>query len=209
MLVINDIAEILAFPVQTVAAPDLGIDRVVFYKIDMKTAQLTAKQEQPYLILPPGSGPRHLAFSADGHFVYVTNELTSTVCVFEMKGKNPPLIQEVSTLPEGTDKSKNSTAEIETSADGKFLYVSNRGDDSIAVFSADPIGGKLALIQNVPSGGKHPRFFCLAPSGKFLISCNMETNNVAVFAVDPESGKLTQTATNISVSKPVCAVFVP
>ncbi|MDR3197600.1 MAG: lactonase family protein, partial [Planctomycetaceae bacterium] len=164
---------------KTIAVPDLGIDRVMYYDIDMKTAQLTPKKDQPYLILPSGGGPRHLAVSKDKRFTYVNNELSSTVCVFEMQGQT--MVQEISTLPEGAVVPNNTTAEIELAPSGRFLYVSNRGDDSIAVFSVDPKNGQLSRIQNIPSGGKHPRFFTLDPAGRFLLSCNMETNNIDVF----------------------------
>jgi 6-phosphogluconolactonase len=154
---------------KTIAVPDLGIDRVMYYNIDMKTAKLTAKEDQPYLILPPGSGPRHLAVSKDKRFTYVNNELSSTVCVFEAKNKT--MVQEISTLPEGTIVPNNSTAEIEISSSGRFLYVSNRGDDSIAVFAVEPKSGQLSRIQNISSGGKHPRFFTLDPSGRVCKIC--------------------------------------
>jgi 6-phosphogluconolactonase len=192
---------------KTIAVPDLGIDRVMYYHIDMKTAKLTAKEDQPYLILPPGGGPRHLAVSKDKRFTYVNNELSSTVCVFEMKNKT--MVQEISTLPEGAVVPNNSTAEIEIASSGRFLYVSNRGDDSIAVFAVEPKSGQLSRIQNISSGGKHPRFFTLDPSGYFLLSCNMETNNINVFAVHPENGQLNPTPSRINISRPVCIVFVP
>jgi 6-phosphogluconolactonase len=202
---------------KTIAVPDLGIDRVMYYDIDLKTAVMTPKKD--YLILPPGGGPRHLAVSKDKRFTYVNNELSSTVCVFETENKTMiqniqkvpkvQMVQEISTLPEGTVMPKNSTAEIEIAPSGRFLYVSNRGDDSIAVFAIEPENGQLSRIQNISSGGKHPRFFTLDPSGHFLLSCNMETNNIDVLAVNPENGMLTPTPSRINVSRPVCIVFAP
>jgi 6-phosphogluconolactonase len=196
---------------KTIAVPDLGIDRVMYYDIDLKTAIMTPKED--YLILPPGSGPRHLALSKDKRFTYVNNELSSTVCVFETKNKTKiqkvQKIQEISTLPEGVVVPNNSTAEIEIAPSGRFLYVSNRGDDSIAVFAVEPKNGQLSRIQNISCGGKHPRFFTLDPSGHFLLSCNMETNNIDVLAVNPENGMLTPTPSRINVSRPVCIVFAP
>ncbi|MDR2754606.1 MAG: lactonase family protein [Planctomycetaceae bacterium] len=192
---------------KTISVPDLGIDRVMYYDIDMKTAKLTPKKEHPYLILPSGGGPRHLAVSKDKRFTYVNNELSSTVCVFETKIK--AIVQEISTLPEGAVVPNNSTAEIELAPSGRFLYVSNRGDDSIAVFAVEPQNGQLSRIQNISSGGKHPRFFTLDPSGSFLLSCNMETNNIDVFAVHPENGMLTPTPSRINIARPVCIVFAP
>ncbi|MDR2116347.1 MAG: lactonase family protein [Planctomycetaceae bacterium] len=200
---------------KTIAVPDLGIDRVLYYDIDTKTAKLTPKpipkptpkENQLSLVLPSGGGPRHLAVSKDKRFTYVNNELSSTVCVFEMGGRT--LIQEISTLPEGVIVSNNSTAEIEISSSGRFLYVSNRGDDSIAVFSVEPQNGWISRIQNISSGGKHPRFFALDPTGCFLLSCNMETNNIEVLGVHPETGILTPTQSRINIFRPVCIVFAP
>ena len=194
---------------KTVAVPDLGIDRVLFYEIDTKTAKLTRKLSQPFLQLPPGGGPRHMARSKDGRFAYVNNELTSTVCVFELKGKHPPMIQELSTLPNGVDPTKNSTAEIELSPSGDFLYVSNRGHDSIAVYAVDQKTGNLNPEQNIPGGGVRPRFFALDPTGRYLFTCNKESGNIVVFSVDQSTGKLTQTETAINVPRPVCIVFAP
>ena len=151
-----------------------------------------------------------MAVSKNGRFAYVNNELSSTVCVFDLEqGKEPPVLQEISTLPEGTDGSKNSTAEIELAASGRFLYVSNRGHDSIAVFTVEPETGKLSLIQNMPCGGSHPRFFALDPTGAYLLSCNMLANNIVVFAVDPPTGKLSPTESSVKVGRPACLVFVP
>ncbi|MDR2704668.1 MAG: lactonase family protein [Planctomycetaceae bacterium] len=205
---------------KTIAVPDLGIDRVMYYDIDLKTAVMTPKAD--YLILPAGGGPRHLAVSQDKRFIYVNNELSSTVCVFETKNqtiiqkvqevqKTPKaqMVQEISTLPEGVVAPNNSTAEIELARSGRFLYVSNRGDDSIAVFAVEPRNGQLSRIQNISSGGKHPRFFTLDPSGHFLLSCNMETNNIDILAINPENGMLTPTPSRINVSRPVCIVFAP
>lgn len=189
---------------KTVAVPDLGIDRILYYHIDMKTATLT---NQSSLILPPGRGPRHCVVSKDQRFTYVNNELSSTVCVFNMKDKT--LVQEISTLPEDASVPNNSTAEIELDSSGRFLYVSNRGDDSIAVFAVEPKNGQLSRIQNISSGGKHPRFFMLDPSGRFLLSCNMETNNIDVLAVHPDNGMLSPTQSRINISQPVCIVFAP
>ena len=196
------------FDGETVAVPDLGIDQVVYYSVDLTTAQLSRSLEITNLRCPPGAGPRHLAASKDRRYVYVVNELDSTVSVFDRQlVKYPGLLQSVSTLPEGADAAelKNSTAEIELHPNGKFLYASNRGHNSIAVFAVS--GGKLTLIQNAPSGGKTPRFFGLDPTGRFLLSCNQDTGNICVLTVDPATGRLTPTEYGIDVSKPVCLVF--
>ena len=196
------------FDGEMVAVPDLGIDQVIYYNMDLPTAKLSRSLEIANLRCPPGSGPRHLAASDDRRFVYVANELDSTVSVFDRRSpKYPNLLQTVATLPEDADATelKNSTAEIELHPNGRFLYVSNRGHDSIAVFAVDQ--GRLTLIQNAPSGGKTPRFFCLDPTGRFLLACNQDTGNICVFAIDPSTGRLTPTEHGIDVPKPVCIVF--
>lgn len=195
---------------RTVCIPDLGIDKLVRYAIDLESGRLTPETKLPALELPPGGGPRHLATSKNGRFVYVNNEMTSTVCVFDLQSENAKdSIQEISTLPEDADASKNSTAEIELSRDGNFLYVSNRGHESIAVFKVDPSGGKLERIQNAPCGGIRPRFFALDPTGKFLLSCNKESGTITILNVDREAGTLTATNRSVDVGRPVCIVFAP
>jgi 6-phosphogluconolactonase len=194
----------------TIAVPDLGIDQVVYYKIDLATAALSTSADHANLRVAPGAGPRHLAISKDKRFVYVVNELDSTVSVFDrLSTSTPELVQTISTLTEGKDAAalKNTTAEIELHPSGSFLYASNRGDDSIAVYAVSE--GKLTLLQNAPSGGKIPRFFCLDPTGRFLLACNQETGNICVLAVDQETGTLTATGQSVNVSRPICLVFVP
>ena len=192
-----------------VAVPDLGIDQVVYYKMDAATAELSPLVEAN-LRLAPGAGPRHLALSKESRFVYVVNELDSTVSVFDKQSAEPAKpVQTVSTLTEGKDAAalRNTTAEIELHSSGKFLYASNRGDDSIAVFAVNS-EGRLSLLQNAPTGGKTPRFFCLDPTGRFLLACNQDTGTICVLAVDQETGRLTMTEHSINVSRPVCLVFV-
>ena len=195
------------FDGSVIAVPDLGIDQVVFYKINLETAELFPIPETN-LRLAPGAGPRHLAISKDNRFIYVVNELDSTVSVFDRQSTEiSKPVQTVSTLDEGKDAAalRNTTAEIELHSSGKFLYASNRGDDSIAVFAVE--NGKLTLIQTVPSGGNVPRFFCLDPTGRFLLACNQNTGNICVFAVDQTTGKLTPTDQSVNVARPVCLVF--
>jgi len=193
------------FDGSTVAAVDLGIDQVMYYPIDLATAELSPSMDHSPLRLSAGAGPRHLAVSQDQRFVYVINELDSTISVFDRS----VLMQNVSTLPAGKNASvvNNLPAEIELHPSSKFLYASNRGDDSIAVFAVNQ--GKLTLIQSVPSGGKTPRFFCLDPTARFLLVCNQDTGNLCVFAVNQETGVLTQTEQRINVPKPACLVFAP
>lgn len=190
---------------KSIGVPDLGIDQVVFYNIDFTTAKL--ERQRSVFHLPPGTGPRHLAFSKDGRFAYVNGELNSTVCVFMTLGTEPQLIQTVSTLPEADKSVPNSTAEIELSPSGNFLYVSNRGHDSLAAFRVNTANGMLSLLETVSSGGKHPRFFTQDPSGQFLLSCNKDSNNIVVFRIDRKTGKLYPTGNRINIAQPVCVKF--
>jgi 6-phosphogluconolactonase len=190
----------------TIAVVDLGIDRVVYYHLDPATAELSQPADNAYLHLAPGAGPRHLAVSNDKRFIYVVNELDSTVSVFDRQRPHHA-IQSVSTLTDEKDiaERNNTAAEIALHPSGNFLYVSNRGDDSIAVFSLE--AGMPMLIQSISSGGKTPRFFCLGPTGQFLLVCNQDSGNICVFAVYQTTGMLIPTDQCIHVSQPACFVF--
>jgi len=188
---------------------DLGLDQVLIYKFDPASGRLTANAP-PFAPLKPGAGPRHLTFSPAGNFVYVNGELDSTVTTFAYDARTGSLkaLQSVSTLPEGF-KETNSTAEIQSDRDGKFLFVSNRGHNSIAVFSVDKASGTLKAAGTVPTGGKTPRFFTLDPTGKFLFAGNQDSNTVTVFRVDRSTAKLTPAQTLNDVPEAVSIVFVP
>ena len=196
------------FDEATVAVIDLGMDKVLYYHIDRVTAELSLSDSHAPLRLSAGAGPRHLAVSHDQQFVYVVNELHSTVSVFDRRVPHyPDCIQTISTLTSGKDavRLNNMPAEIELHPSGKFLYISNRGDDSITVFTVEK--GTLTLIQKVSSGGQTPRFFCLDPTGNFLLVCNQDSGNICVFALDRETGTLTHTGQSVHISKPACLVF--
>ncbi len=185
---------------------DLGTDKVNFYQLaaDGKTYE-PANQE--FVSVPPGFGPRHLDFSPDGHFIYVMDEMGSSVTVLQKEGEAYQKIETVSTLPADFDSIK-AGADIHLSPDGRFVYASNRGHNSIAVFSRDAQTGKIILIQNEPVQGNWPRNFLIDPNGKFLLVANQRSNNVTVFSIDPESGKLTFTGTNLLMPSPVCLKFL-
>lgn len=186
-------------------AADLGTDELIVYRFNARTSELKTHGTTK---LPPGSGPRHFCFDRRGDRAYVINELTSTVAALTYDGASGRLAvrQVVSTLPDDFDGS-NSTAEIRVSADGRFVYGSNRGHDSIAVFRAD--AGKLTRIQVEPIGGKTPRNFNFDPTGRFLLAAGQSTNDIHVFRIDPDSGKLTRTEHRASVPSPVCLRFEP
>jgi 6-phosphogluconolactonase len=189
-------------------AVDLGLDELLVYRFDVKTGSLTANNP-PYAKLDPGAGPRHLAFHPNGKFAYVVNELQSSITAFSYdptRGALQPL-KTVSTLPKGFSGS-NDTAEIRVHPSGKFLFASNRGHDSIAVFSIDSHTGTLTLVDHFPTQGKTPRNFEIDPTGKFLFVANQDTNNIVVFRIDPNSGRLTPTGQTLRAPSPVCLKFM-
>ena len=189
-------------------ACDLGLDKVLVYKIDPTTAKMTS---HGYGAVPPGSGPRHLAFHPDGKFVFVNNEMLMTVTSFAYDAENGTLkeIETVSTLPpEDRGKPGFSTAETVVHPNGKFVYVSNRTHDTIAVFACDPATGKLTLIQNAPAEGQIPRNFCLDPSAKWMIVAHQDSNTAALLKVDQDSGKLTFTGKKVNVGGSICVRFL-
>ena len=192
-----------------VLVADLGTDELMVYRFYTAAGTL-APNKPAYTKLTPGSGPRHIAMSPSGKFVYVVNELANNVAVFSFNTSTGQMhnLQTISTLPQGF-KGENTTAEIEVDAAGKTLYVSNRGDDSIVVFAIDGRDGKLSFVERVPTGGKEPRHFTLDPTGKWLFAANQNSDTINVFAVDSTSGRLTSTSHTIQVPAPVCVVPVP
>ncbi|MDX2149329.1 MAG: lactonase family protein [Bryobacteraceae bacterium] len=190
-----------------VMAADLGLDKLLVYRFDASKGTLTP-HDPPFARLRPGAGPRHFAFHPNGRLVYVINELDSTVTAFAYDSQKGALkeVSTVSTLPAGAAPGNNSTAEVQVHPSGKFLYGSNRGHDSIAVFSlADP--GKPKLVENAPSGGATPRNFGIHPSGSHLIACNQKTGNALVCAVDAATGRLKPAGAPVAMPSPVCVQF--
>ncbi|MBA4150170.1 MAG: lactonase family protein [Verrucomicrobia bacterium] len=189
---------------------DLGLDKVLIYKLDAAKG-LLAPNDPAFASVPPGAGPRHFSFHPNGRFAYVINELDCTVTAFDYNKKRGALnpVQTLSTLPTGQSvESSFSTAEVVVHPSGKFLYGSNRGHDTIAVFTVDQKTGKLDLIQNEPTQGNIPRNFNIDPTGKFLLAANQNSDNVVVFRIDAKSGRLTPTGNQITVPMPVCVKFL-
>ena len=188
---------------------DLGLDKVLVYRRDAKERALTANAPA-FGAVAPGSGPRHLAFSPNGNFAYVVNEMISSVTVFSWNAKRGTLaeVQTVSTLPEKF-AGQSWGAEIAVHPAGKFVYASNRGHDSIAGFAVDARTGKLAFVEATPTQGKTPRHFALDPTGGWLLAENQASDSVVVFRVDRKSGRLEATGGKVEVPAPVCAVFAP
>jgi len=184
---------------------DLGLDKLVIYTLDREQSKLVKHGEAQ---LPAGSGPRHLVFHPSQPFAYVINELNSTVTAFSYDAATGALeeIQQISTLPDGY-VGENGTAEVQISADGRFLYGSNRGHDSIVVYAVNE-QGKLTLVQHISSGGGHPRHFTLTPSGRHVLVANRDNNNIVVMKRDAETGQLSATGIEAFSTKPVCLIPV-
>ena len=188
---------------------DLGLDKVLVYRLDPAKATLAAN-DPPSAPVKPGSGPRHLAFHPSGRFVFLISEMAATMTVFAYDAQRGTLkeLQTVSTLPEDFTGFK-SGAEVQVHPSGKFVYGSNRGHDSIAVFGFEPASGKLTFLECQSTQGKTPRHFVLDPTGQWLLAANQDSDSIVVFRVDTKTGRLTPTGQAISVGAPVCLVFAP
>jgi len=187
---------------------DLGLDRIMVYRYDAGKGTLTPN-DPPSVATAAGAGPRHFAFHPSAPFAYAINELNCTVLALAYdadKGTFQPL-QTVSTLPVPY-KGEYSTAEVQVHPSGRFLYGSNRGHDSIAIFALDPKTGKLTPAGHQSDGIKTPRNFGIDPTGQFLIVANQGSDSLVVFRIDPATGALQPTGHRVSVPAPVCVKFV-
>ncbi|HSJ01587.1 MAG TPA: lactonase family protein, partial [Verrucomicrobium sp.] len=192
-------------------AADLGCDKIFIYKLDPATGTITPN-EPAFGVTPPGGGPRHLALHPNGKYAYVCNEMTCAVTALSYDAAKGSLteIATVSTLPAGVAVDpKFSTAETQVHPSGKFAYVSNRGHDTIAVYSVDEATGKLTLVENAPALVQVPRNFGIDPSGKWMITAGQNSSSLAVFAIDQQTGKLKPTGQIVDVGSPVCIKFLP
>lgn len=187
--------------------PDLGGDRVYSYARSADDS-LAPNPGQPWLTLAPGAGPRHAQFSPDGRHVYVINELDNTVAVvaYDPAGAALSLIETVSTLPAGGFAGFTKTAEIAVRADGRFVYASNRGHDSLALFARDPASGRLTPRGHVAVPA-NPRHFAMSPDSRWLLSAGQDADAVRIYAIDTESGGLTPVGPDFATPKPVCINF--
>jgi len=192
-------------------AADLGLDKVLVYRFDAARGTLTPNNPA-FGKTPPGAGPRHLAFHPDGKYVYVINEIQCTLSTFVYDPAHGTLRLKdtVSTLGKGYNVTTNdSTAEIEVHPSGKFVYGSNRGHDSIAVFAVDPSEGTVNPVEIVSTMGKTPRGFGIDPTGSFLIAANQDSDSLVVFRINQETGRLTPTGQKLEAYTPVSVEFVP
>jgi 6-phosphogluconolactonase len=186
---------------------DLGLDRISVYHLDPRTAVLTPN-DPPFYEALPGSGPRNFAFHPGGKWAYSLNEIANTVDVLAWDAERGVLtrLQNISTLPEGFHGT-NTTATVAVDSVGRFLYASNRGDNTIAVFSINDRDGKLKPVQHMDCGGKTPRHFALDPGNQWLLVANEDSSNIVIFARNTRTGLLTPTGREYPVSHPVCIVF--
>ncbi|MFN7934735.1 MAG: lactonase family protein [Bryobacteraceae bacterium] len=190
-------------------AADLGLDQLLVYKFDAAANKITPN-EPPFAKVAPRSGPRHFAFHPNGKKAYAINEISCTMTAFDYDAKAGVLkeIQTISTLPKDVPVTdKLSTAEVQVHPSGKFVYGSNRGHDSIAVFSVAS-NGTLTLLENVSTQGKIPRNFSIDPTGSFLLAGNQDSNTIVVFRIDKKSGRLTPTGQTVQTPSPICIKFL-
>jgi len=191
-----------------VISADLGLDEVLIYRFDAAKGTLTPNYPA-FAVTSSGAGPRHFAFHPNGKFGYVIDEMMSTITAFSYQQASGALdvIQTISTLPQDF-KGQSNAAEVEVHASGKYLYGSNRGHDSIAVFAINARKGTLTPVEDVPTLGKEPRSFAIDPTGAFLFAANQNSDNIVEFRIDPANGRLSPTGKVLEVSTPVCVIFV-
>ena len=190
-------------------AADLGLDKLLVYRFDAGKGTLSP-DDPPFATVPAGSGPRHFAFHPSGQFAYTIGEMGSNVTAFSYDARGGVLhpLQTISTLPKDY-KGRNDCAEVQVHPSGKFLYGSNRGHESIAVFTIDQEKGTLTPLEYVPTQGQEPRNFGIDPTGTFLIAANQNSNSLVVFRIDANTGHLTPTGQKLEVQAPVCVKFTP
>lgn len=189
-------------------AADLGLDKIMIYKLDAG-AHTLSPANQPAALVTPGGGPRHFSIHPSGKFAYTNNEMTMVVTGFSRNPEDGSLkaIQEISTIPAGFEGRK-STAECLVHPSGNFLYVSNRGHETITAYTIDQETGLLTHVENEPTGGKEPRNFFIDPSGKWLLAENQNSDTVYVFSIDQETGSLKPNGDFVTVGRPVCIRMV-
>ncbi|MFN8526474.1 MAG: lactonase family protein [Chloroflexota bacterium] len=189
-------------------AADLGTDRIQVYRMDSSAGTLTPN-DPPGIGLAPGAGPRHLDFHPNGRVVYAINEIGNTITAFSYEPRLGLLsgIQTVPTLPPGFN-GQNTTADVHVHQNGRFVYGSNRGHNSIVAFQVDPSSGHLSYVGHTSSGGQRPRNFAIDPSGRFLLVANQDSDNILTLGIDQDTGALKPTGLELSIPSPVCIRFL-
>ena len=184
---------------------DLGIDKIMIYKVDEKGKLSPA--DVPFSISTPGSGPRHFTIHPNGKFAYSAEEISSTVASFHVNKKNGALtpLERLNMPPKGFSE-RNSAADIHFSPDANFLYASNRGHESLVIYKVDSRSGKLTLVGHEGTGGKHPRNFMIDKKGEFALTANQNTDNIVIFKRDKLTGKLSPTGDQVTVPAVICLI---
>ncbi|MBU0611777.1 MAG: lactonase family protein [Armatimonadetes bacterium] len=187
-----------------VIAADLGTDRLMVYALCPQDGQLTLHQE---VVVAPGSGPRHFTFHPNSRWAYLITELANTVVAYRWDGEQLTELQTLATLP--ADFSGTSyCADIHIHPNGRFLYGTNRGHDSLAIFAVDPATGLLEAVGHVPTGGEHPRNFALSPDGNWLLCANQDSDNIVVFRIMDDGARLERVSEFTAIAAPVCLLFM-
>ncbi len=190
-------------------AADLGLDKVLVYRLDATPGKLIPNSP-PSASVAPGAGPRHLAFHPNGRLVYLINEIGSTVTVFGYDAGSGGLreLQTLSTLPADFTGTSH-CADIHVAPNGRYVYGSNRGHDSLAIFAVDSTTGALTAVGHAPTGGRTPRNFAIDPTGAFVLAANQNSDTIVTFRINQETGALTPTGAVAQVPSPVCIQFAP
>ncbi len=183
---------------------DLGIDKVMIYRVNGETGELELA-EQPFVENMPGSGPRHFTIHPNNDFAYALEEMSSTIAAFEVDSSTGAMtqMQRISMLPEEFD-GDNAAADLHVSPDGRFLYASNRGHNSLVIYRIDQHSGELTVVDHVSTEGPHPRNFMIDSKGEFVLVANRDESEVVIFRRDRQTGDLTYTGTSVSVPRAVC-----
>lgn len=195
---------IIPLPDGRLVATDLGTDELLLFNLNRAAGLITA-QPVASVVLPPGSGPRHVVASASGHRLYVVQEMACSVAVLDAIGDSFAISQILPILPDGAQTADSAAAAIQLSPCGRFVFASNRWPDRVSLLRQDDSTGELRLAGIWPTGGRTPRSMALSPNGRFLIIGNQDSGTVNVFAVDPDSGELSPTS-HIALSAPMCVV---
>lgn len=187
---------------------DLGLDKIFTYRLAPATAQLTPA-DPPFITTPPGSGPRHFTFAPNGRHAFAVTEMGGTLIAYHYDAARGTLVQSdiKSTLAPGF-QGENKSAAVRVHPNGRFVYASNRGPDTITVFAFDEVTGRLAFVEHVPSGGSCPRDFALSPDGHWLVAAHQTSHSLTVFRVHRDSGRLEPLPHGAGISMPVCVLFV-
>ena len=190
-------------------APDLGLDKVICYKLDLERGKLTPN-DAPHTQVTPGAGPRHFDFHPNGRWVYLINEIGNTLSAYAYHAQQGTLhlLNTVPTLPASFSGASH-TADIHVHPSGKFVYGSNRGHDSIAICAIDQHTGQVSVVGQESTLGKTPRNFAIDPTGAFLLAANQSTDNIVVFRIDAQSGRLTPTGHSAQAPAAVCLKLIP